>query len=81
MNLAYKTRRDKIEEEIRKAFDKVNEKTNAAFAAWLEGKNDAEASKAAAELVKAAIKDEKAEGLDYIRENLDCLVKPSTSIS
>ncbi|HCH74313.1 MAG TPA: pyruvate:ferredoxin (flavodoxin) oxidoreductase [Clostridiales bacterium] len=77
MNLAYKTRREKIEEEIRKAYDKVNEKTNAAFAAWLEGKDDAEKSKAAAELVKAAMKDEKAEGLDYIRENLDCLVKPS----
>ena len=77
MNLAYKARRAKLEDEIRKNFDSVNEKTNAAFAAWLEGKDDAEKSKAAAELVKAAIKDEKAEGLDFIKENLDCLVKPS----
>lgn len=77
MNLAYKARRGKLEEEIRKNFDKVNEKTNAAFAAWLEGKDDAEKSKAAAELVKSAIKEERAEGLDFIKENLDCLVKPS----
>ncbi len=77
MNLAYNSRRSKLEAEIRKNFDNVNEKTNAAFAAWLEGKDDAEKSKAAAELVKTAIKEEKAEGLDFIKENLDCLVKPS----
>ena len=77
MNLAYKQRRNQLEDEIRKNFDKVNEKTNAAFAAWLEGKEDAEKSKAAAELVKEALKTETAEGLDYIRNNEDCLVKPS----
>jgi len=77
MNLAYKQRRNQLEDEIRKNFDKVNEKTNAAFAAWLEGKDDAEKSKAAAELVKEALKTETAEGLDYIRNNEDCLVKPS----
>ena len=77
MNLAYKQRRHQLEDEIRKNLDKVNEKTNAAFAAWLEGKDDAEKSKAAAELVKEALKTETAEGLDYIRNNEDCLVKPS----
>ena len=77
MNLAYKQRRNQLEDEIRKNLDKVNEKTNAAFAAWLEGKDDAEKSKAAAELVKEALKTETAEGLDYIRNNEDCLVKPS----
>ena len=77
MNLAYTSRRNKLEDEIRKNYDRVNEKTNAAFAAWLDGKDDAEKSKAAAELVKAAIKDETADGLDFIKDNLDCLVKPS----
>ncbi len=77
MNLAYSVRRNKIEEDMRAAFDKVNEKTNAAFAAWLDGKNDAEKSKVAAEMVKEAIANETADGLDYIKGNLDCLVKPS----
>ena len=77
MNLAMKARRAKIEEDMRATFDKVNEKTNAAFAAWLADKEDAEKSKVAAEMVKEAIKTETAEGLDYIKGNLDCLVKPS----
>ncbi len=77
MNLAMSTRRAKIEEDMRAAFDKVNEKTNAAFAAWLADKEDAEKSKVAAEMVKDAIKAETADGLDYIKDNLDCLVKPS----
>ncbi len=80
MNLAMTTRRAKIEEDMRAAFDKVNEKTNAAFAAWLADKDDAEKSKVAAEMVKDAIKAETAEGLDYIKGNLDCLVKPSVWI-
>ena len=77
MNLAMKARRAKIEEDMRAAFDSVNEKTNAAFAAWLNDKEDAEKSKVAAEMVKAALADETASGLDYIKGNLDCLVKPS----
>ncbi len=77
MNLAMSTRRAKIEEDMRKAFDSVNEKTNAAFAAWLNDKDDAEKSKVAAEMVKEAIATETADGLDYIKANLDCLVKPS----
>ena len=77
MNLAMSTRRAKIEEDMRKAFDKVNEKTNAAFAAWLSDKDDAEKSKVAAEMVKDALCTETADGLDYIKANLDCLVKPS----
>ncbi len=77
MNLAYKARRTKIEEDMRSAFDKVNEKTNAAFSAWLADKEDAEKSKVAAEMVKEALKTETAEGLDYVKGNLDCLVKPS----
>ena len=77
MNLAMKARRVKIEEDMRAAFDKVNEKTNAAFAAWLADKDDAEKSKVAAEMVKEALANESADGLDYIRGNLDCLVKPS----
>ncbi len=77
MNLAYKARRNKLESEMRNALDRVNEKTNAAFLSWIEGKDDADKSKAAAELVKEALKTETAAGLDYIRENEDCLVKPS----
>ena len=77
MNLAMSTRRAKIEEDMRAAYDKVNEKTNAAFATWLADKEDAEKSKVAAELVKSALLEETADGLDYIRENVDCLVKPS----
>ena len=77
MNLAYKARREKIEEDMRAVYDKVNERTNAAFAEWLANKNDAELSKIAAEKVKEAVKDETAEGLDFIKGNLDCLVKPS----
>ena len=77
MNLAMSTRRAKIEEDMRATLDKVNEKTNAAFLTWLEDKEDAEKSKVAAELVKDAIANETADGLDYIKGNLDCLVKPS----
>ncbi len=77
MNLAMKARRAKIEEDMRATFDSVNEKTNAAFAAWLADKEDAEKSKVASEMVKEALKTETAEGLDYIKGNLDCLVKPS----
>ena len=77
MNLAMKARRAKIEEDMRATFDSVNEKTNAAFAAWLNDKEDAEKSKVAAEMVKTALETETAEGLDYIKGNLDCLVKPS----
>ena len=77
MNLAMKARRAKIEEDMRAAFDSVNEKTNAAFAAWLADKEDAEKSKVAAQMVKDALANETADGLDYIKGNLDCLVKPS----
>ena len=80
INLAYGARRNKIEEDMRAAYDTVNEKTNAAFAAWLEGKDDADKSKAAAAMVREALETETAEGLDYIRANLDCLVKPSVWI-
>ncbi len=77
MNLAMKARRAKIEEDMIASLDKVNEATKTAFNAWLEGKEDAEASKVAAKLVEDAIKNETADGLDYIKGNLDCLIKPS----
>ncbi len=77
MNLAMKARRAKIEEDMKANMDKVADSTKAAFEAWLADKEDAEKSKVAAELVKSAIATEKAEGLDYIKGNLDCLVKPS----
>ncbi len=77
MNLAMKARRAKIEEDMRASLDSVNEKTNAAFLTWLNDKEDAEKSKVAAEMVKEALKTESAEGLDYVKGNLDCLVKPS----
>ena len=80
INLAYGARRNKIEEDMRAAYDTVNEKTNAAFAAWLDGKDDADKSKAAAAMVREALESETAEGLDYIKANLDCLVKPSVWI-
>ena len=77
MNLAMKARRAKIEEDMRATFDSVNEKTNAAFSAWLSDKEDAEKSKVAAQMVREALENESASGLDYIKGNLDCLVKPS----
>ncbi len=77
MNLAMKARRAKIEEDMRASLDSVNEKTNVAFSAWLADKEDAEKSKVASEMVKEALKTETADGLDYIKGNLDCLVKPS----
>ena len=77
MNLAMKARRVKIEEDMVAAMDAVSSETKAAFEAWISDKEDAEKSKVAAEAVKAAIANEKAEGLDYIKGNLDCLVKPS----
>ena len=80
INLAYSARRTKIEEEMRAAMDSVNDATKAAFEEWLNNKDDAEGSKAAAEKVKAAMASEKAEGLDYLKGNLDCLVKPSVWI-
>ena len=80
MTLAYKARRGKLEADMRAAMDSVNDATKAAFAAWFEGKDDAKASKAAAAMVKEALKTETAAGLDDIRANLDCLVKPSVWI-
>ncbi|MBR5192493.1 MAG: pyruvate:ferredoxin (flavodoxin) oxidoreductase [Clostridia bacterium] len=77
MNLAVKARRTKIEEDMRATLDSVNEATKEAFNQWLADKENAEKSKVAAEKVKEALKNEKAEGLTYIRENADCLVKPS----
>ena len=77
MNLAMKARRAKIEEDMIANMDKVNEATKLAFKAWLEDKEDAEKSKVASALVEDAIKNETADGLDYIKGNLDCLVKPS----
>ncbi len=77
MNLAMKARRVKIEEDMLAAMDKVNADTKAAFELWLSDKEDAEKSKVAAETVKTAIAKESADGLDYIKGNLDCLVKPS----
>ncbi len=77
MNLAMKARRAKIEEDMKANLDKVADATKTAFEAWIADKEDAEKSKVAAELVKTAIASEKADGLDYIKGNLDCLVKPS----
>ena len=77
MNLAMNARRAKIEEDMKATMDKVNADTKAAFEAWLNDKNDAEKSKVAAEMVKSAIAKETADGLDYVKGNLDCLVKPS----
>ena len=77
INLAMSTRRAKIEQDMRATFDSVNEKSNAAFCAWLKDKDDAEKSKVASQMVKDALENESASGLDYIRANLDCLVKPS----
>ena len=77
MNLAMKARRAKIEEDMIANMDKVSEATKLAFKAWLEDKEDAEKSKVASALVEDAIKNETADGLDYIKGNLDCLIKPS----
>ena len=80
MNLAFSARRSRIESVMKDSMDKVSDKTKAAFEAWLKDKDDAEASKAAEKLVKDALKTETAEGLEYVKDNLDCLVKPSVWI-
>ncbi len=77
MNLAMTQRRNKIAEDMNATLESVNENTKAAFTEWLDQKDNAEGSKVAAEHVKAAIAKENADGLDYIKSNLDCLVKPS----
>lgn len=77
MNLAYKARRAKLEADMNAAKSVVSADTAAAFDEWIANKNDAAASKVAAEKVKAAVANENAEQLDYIKNNLDCLVKPS----
>ncbi len=77
MNLAMKARRAKIEEDMIASMDKVSAQTKSAFETWLSDKDDAEKSKVAAEAVKSAIANENVDGLDYIKGNLDCLVKPS----
>ena len=77
MNLAMKARREKIAEDMKASMDAVAPATKQAFETWLNDKEDAEKSKVAAELVKAAMKTETADGLDYVKGNLDCLVKPS----
>ncbi len=80
MNLAMSARRAKIEEDMKAKLDAVNVDTKAAFETWLADKEDAEKSKIAAEMVKTAMAKETAEGLDYVKGNLDCLVKPSVWI-
>ena len=77
MNLAYKARRAKLEADMNAAKSVVSADTAAAFDEWIANKDDAAASKVAAEKVKAAVAGENAEQLDYIKNNLDCLVKPS----
>ena len=79
MNLAVTQRRKKIEENMRAAFDSVNEKTNAAFCEWIDSKDDAEKSKIASEKVLEAIESETAcpEIMAEIKANADCLVKKS----
>ena len=82
MNLAVTQRRTKIEEDMRAAFDSVNERTNAAFSEWLANKDDAEKSKIASAKVLEAIENETAcpEIIDSIKKNADCLVKKSVWI-
>ncbi len=75
MQLAYKARRNKLADDVKAAMDSVNADTKAAFTEWLENMNDAEGSKAAAAKVKAALENEN--GLESIKANADCLVKPS----
>ena len=79
MNLAVTQRRTKIEEDMRAAFDSVNERTNAAFSEWLANKDDAQKSKIASAKVLEAIENETAcpEIIDNIKKNADCLVKKS----
>ena len=79
MNLAYKARRAKLEADMLAAADEVNPATKAAFDEWIANKDTAAGSKAAAAKVKAALETEKAELAD-IRNNVDCLVKPSVWI-
>ena len=78
MNLALSARRTKIEEDMLANMDNVSQETKNAFNTWIQDKDNADASKVAAELVKTAVAKES--GLEYIKGNLDCLVKPSVWI-
>ena len=85
MNLAYTHRREQLTDNINKAIELgVDDDIKAAFTAWLEAKDEGDASKSASEVVKQLI-DQKAasasgelkEVLTQIAEAKDCLVKKS----
>ena len=85
MNLAYLQRRGKIAENFKKVLEIGTTSAMAdAINAWLEGKNSAEQSKAAAEKVLASIDEaidkanaEAKELLTQVKKESDCLVKKS----
>ena len=85
MNLAYTFRRNQLADNIAKAIELgADDQTKAAFTAWLETKDDGEASKSSSETVKQLIdtKLSSASGelkdvLQQIADAKDCLVKKS----
>jgi pyruvate-ferredoxin/flavodoxin oxidoreductase len=85
MNLAYLQRRGKIAENFKRVLEiGTTPAMKEAINAWLEGKNNAELSKAATEKVLASIDeaiekagDEARQLLEEVRKAADCLVKKS----
>lgn len=85
MHLAVTQRRNKLADDMEAIMDKVSANTQAAFKEWLEVKDNADASKVAAEKVKAALNDETPTAetktaLESLKMNSDVLVKQSVWI-
>ena len=82
MNLAVTQRRNKIKEDMLAAKECgcISAETAAIFDEWIASMDEAEASKVASEKVKEALKNEKCECLNFIKDNEDCLVKKSVWI-
>ncbi len=60
MALSYEQRRDNVERIMTEAMDSASAAAKEAFTAWLEAKDNAEGSKAAAKKVNAVLDAEKA---------------------
>ncbi len=82
MNLAISARRAKIKTDMLSAIESghLQDATVEAFKEWIDNMEDANGSVTASEKVKVALENESCHCLDYIKGNLDCLVKKSVWI-
>ncbi len=82
MNLAISARRAKIKADMLAAIESghLQDATAEAFKEWIANMDSADGSVTASEKVKATIQNESCPCLNYIKGNLDCLVKKSVWI-